>query len=116
MSALIYSKDDLMANFEGDEDILIDLISEFEDKSSNLILDIKVAVETKDADKFKISAHTFKGVVSNFYAEELRLIAYDLEKMGMDKNFTGAIEKIDQLSSLLSKLLIQLAELKQSLK
>jgi HPt (histidine-containing phosphotransfer) domain-containing protein len=89
MTYKTFNSDELMSNFEGDEDILKDLIKEFLSKKDEILAKIEIAIEEKNFSNLKLHAHTMKGVISNFYAESIRLLAYDLEKAGAnseDKN------------------------------
>jgi HPt (histidine-containing phosphotransfer) domain-containing protein len=111
----IYNRDELLANFSGDEEILRDLIEEFVKKSNALILDIEMALKSQDGNLLKLHAHTLKGVVSNFYSEEIRLLAYDLEQFGAQNNFKNAESKLAQLKSKMQELIRELNILQKTL-
>lgn len=111
----IYDKNELISNFTGDEDILKDLIHEFINKSSSLINDVELAITNKNSDHLKLHAHTLKGVISNFYAEEIRLLAYDLEVAGTNKDFTNVDVKLTKIKSLLPELIKELQDLQNTL-
>jgi len=111
----IYDRDELMANFSGDEEILRDLIEEFGKKSDSLILDIENAIKSKDGSLLKLHAHTLKGVVSNFYAEEIRLLAYDLEQSGAKQDFKESDFKLTKLKTMMQELIHELKILQKTL-
>ena len=111
----IFNRDELLSNFSGDEEILRDLIEEFVKKSDALILDVEMALKKQDGNLLKLHAHTLKGVVSNFYAEEIRVLAYDLEQLGALNNFQNADVKLNQLKVLMQELIRELNILQKTL-
>ncbi len=111
----IFNRDELLSNFSGDEEILRDLIEEFVKKSDALIFDVEMALKKQDANLLKLHAHTLKGVVSNFYAEDIRLLAYDLEQLGASNNFQNADVKLNQLKVKMQELIRELNILQKTL-
>lgn len=111
----IYDRDELLSNFSGDEEILRDLIEEFIKKSDSLILDIETALNKQDSQLVKLHAHTLKGVVSNFYAEEIRLLAYELEQLGTKNSLQDGGILLSKLKSLMPQLILELKILQKTL-
>lgn len=104
-----------MNEFNGDEDILLDMINMFQSRFSELLSHIRESILAHDAKKLKMDAHTIKGVLSNFYAEEGRLLAYELEKRGEQSKFDDAILLLNRLENVLQLFLYELNELKTKL-
>lgn len=107
---------ELMENFSGDEDILHDLILEFKSRYGQMLAEIEKSIKNSNFSEIKLHAHTYKGVVSNFYAEKVRLLAFELEKKGSTNDSSDLISIFAQLSQDSRKLIEELDILEQSLK
>lgn len=111
----IFNKNVLLENFAGDEEILKDLIEEFLKKSDTLLANVDNAIKTNNAKDLNLHAHTLKGVVSNFYCEEIRLLAYELEKIGAENRLEVANIAFDKLKIIMPTLHSELKVLGDSL-
>ncbi len=107
-----FNENDLLREFKVEEEILLDMIALFEDGLQGLILPIKEAIHKRDASKLKLNAHTIKGVLSNFYAEEVKNLAQELEKRGEDSAFEGALIILNEMENKIENLLSDLNNLK----
>lgn len=87
-----FSKDDLIAAFEGDKIFLKDSISLLLNNIDRLLQDIENAIEIKDSSKIKVAAHTFRGAISNFYVTSAVKYAELIEK-NADINAFEQIER-----------------------
>jgi HPt (histidine-containing phosphotransfer) domain-containing protein len=105
----------LLNNFNGDEEILLDMISTFEHALENLVNPIRAAINDQDADKLRINAHTFKGIMRSFYVYSGSDVAYELEQRGINNNFDGAYDVLNKLEDHLMILLYELQFLKKDL-
>ena len=105
----------LIEQFEGDEEILQDMIVNFQKSSPVLLEALRSAVKEQDAAKLSLSAHTFKGVFRNFFSEEGSNIAYELEMSGKKSNFENTHSLLKALESQLTLLLEETLVLKKSL-
>jgi HPt (histidine-containing phosphotransfer) domain-containing protein len=99
----------IQEHFEGDEDILSELITEFIIKNTSLINELELAIIDLEFEKIKIQAHTLKGLVSNFYAEEIRLGFFELENRGLRQIDN---DNLTYFKDLKTKFLIMIDELK----
>ena len=102
----------LAANFSGLEDVLMDTIGNFLRLKSSLMQNIQNAIAAKDPKALEIAAHTVKGVVSNFFAESAKSIAWDLEQCGSRGDLSRADSSFIKLSEEIEKLCTALRELK----
>ncbi len=96
--------------FEGMEEIGRDLVTDFLAEAPKILAAIDSAVAKQDGPALEISAHTLKGIVGNFFAEDLERVSYDLEKMGKNKQFTQTAETFQKLKEefeLLRKALVE---------
>ena len=56
----------ILFEFEEDFDIFEELISDYKEQLPEFLQDLKTSIESKDAEKLKITAHTLKGIIGNF--------------------------------------------------
>ena len=69
----------LQEHFQGDEELIGELIEIFAITYPEVITRLEQYVEKSDIENCKLEAHTLKGMISNFFAEDLRLVAFDIE-------------------------------------
>ncbi len=110
-----FNDSSLINHFNGDEEILLDMIVIFKDKLAALLDPIRESIFTRNAEQLRINAHIFKGVMGNFYSEEGRELAFELEKRGKESSFDGALELLNKLENLLQMLLFELKSLVETL-
>lgn len=108
-------RDRLFANFRGDEDILRGLIASFLKSAPAAVQSIAAAIERGDAEALSFDAHTLKGAVSNFYCEEAREAAFELEKIGKSGVLDPAPAALARLRLELDALYAELAGLVSSM-
>ena len=105
----------LLNHFRGDEEILLDMIKAFEEGVDSLINLIREAIETKNADQLRINAHTLKGIMRSFYAEDGSLMAHELEMRGYNSVFDDALEILNRFEDQLMLFLHEIRFLKKDL-
>lgn len=115
MNFYIINESELRANFDGDEDILADLIEEFIKKYPLIMNDLQTSIEDKKFESIKLHSHTLKGVVSNFFAESVRLKFYDIEQAASKHLEADYKNMLNVASDELEKLVEELKELKSTL-
>ena len=89
----LIDREALISQFEGDEEILQEIVMEFIDICPDMLQEIKTAIKNNDSHALHQSAHGFKGAVSNFFAQKVTEQAFRLEQLG--KN--GQVSEADQL-------------------
>jgi len=72
----------MLAELDGDEELLAELIETMRDEAPKLLHEVRVAVEAGDAALLGRAAHTLKGAVSNFGARAAADAALCLERRG----------------------------------
>lgn len=97
-----------LSNFQEIEDLAEEVINSFLINLPLLVEPVKKAIDSDDAVELELTAHTLKGVISNFYAENARLLAAKLEKIGSDKSTKEAAIIYIELKNELDKLTIEL--------
>lgn len=105
----------LLNHFNGDEEILLDMINAFEHALGNLINPIRESINVQDGDQLRINAHTFKGIMKSFYVDMGSEMAQELELRGINSNFEGAYEVLNKLEDQLMIFLYELQFLKKDL-
>ena len=94
---MIINEKELMLHFEGDEELIGELLEVFETSYPETLASLKKSLTEKSIKDLELHAHTMKGMVSNFFSKELKDAAFELEKMGRE----GKIENENQFLEIL---------------
>jgi len=86
-----------MDEFEGDKELLAEVIAGFIEKVNEQIGTIRKALSAGDAETVRNEAHSIKGGASGLTAEDLSKVAAELELKGKSKDLNGAGETLDGL-------------------
>ena len=68
------------------EDFISELIDAFLDDAPNMIQNMQSALDSKDVESFRRSAHSMKSNANTFGATELGALAKELESMAKENN------------------------------
>ncbi len=111
---MIIDKDQFRENFEFfDKEIVLDIINMFVEEYPERMQKIKQNIADKDFDNLKFNAHSLKGVVSNFVAEEARAAAKRLEDKGANKDGSDLDALFADLEQKTQQVIDELNELKK---
>ena len=88
---------ELKTHFDGDEEMISELVEIFDSTYGGILNDTKVAVEGKSFTELEHSAHTLKGMIANFFAEDLKIAAQELETMGRNSELSNAETQLEKL-------------------
>lgn len=99
----------------GDEQLLGEIAGLFLSDYPSLLEQVRDAVKRGDAVALHHSAHTLKGSVANFCAQQPFESAYKLERMGRSANLEGAEETLALLEKQLRDIEPELAALHKGL-
>ena len=94
----------LLSRFEGEADLLRDVVNLFMDDCPKLMDGIRGAVERSDAHGLERAAHKLKGTVANFSARATYDAALRLEVMGREGHIEEAREALTALDAALGEL------------
>jgi CheY-like chemotaxis protein len=94
----------LRARFDGEPELLRDVVSLFLEDCPNLVDGVRRAVERGDAQALERAAHKLKGSVANFAARAAYDAAFRLEVMGREGHLEKAAEALERLESALAEL------------
>ena len=70
-----------------DKETILEIIEIFFEEYPGRVKQLNTAIEKKDSALLRTSAHSWKGVISHFHAEEPRKLAKELEEKGAAKDF-----------------------------
>ncbi len=105
----------LMERVGDSRELLNELIELFLELGPGMFKDIQESVEQGSPDGLQRSAHSLKGAVGNFAAEDTFEASLILETMGRNKNLTGAQEAVKVLHKELNRLFDELTSIKTEL-
>lgn len=88
---------ELKAHFDGDEEMIGELVEIFDSTYGDILNDTKAALEAKSFTELEHSAHTLKGMIANFFAEDLKVAAQELEVMGRNSELNNAETQLEKL-------------------
>lgn len=111
-----FDKSSFLLNFSGIEDVAQNAIENFLATLPELQNSVFKSIQSKNSSELELTAHTLKGVVSNFYAEPSRLLALKLEILGKQNNLSEANYIYSMLTIELSRLSEDLSSLASALK
>ena len=85
--------DKLKEHYDGDIEIIAQLIEIFESSYPESFNALKTALNASDYKSVHLHAHTIKGMLSNFFAEDLRSVAFELEQFGSSESVPNNYEQ-----------------------
>ncbi|MCG6894805.1 MAG: response regulator [Desulfobacteraceae bacterium] len=109
--ALILHKDELLQAFDGELELLKEVVDIFLSDYPRLLHQIETSLRGGDADTLRRAAHDLKGMLKNFQAEEEAELAYQLEKMGKDGIFEDESRRLRRLQTGMLRVKDALSEL-----
>ena len=89
----------LLKAFDGDWNFLKEVVEVFLDDYPRLLDNLRRSFNEGDCDTFMRSAHSLKGMLKNFRAENAAEVAFDLEKKGKDADLNGVQTDIESLAA-----------------
>ncbi|HYJ04261.1 MAG TPA: response regulator [Chthoniobacterales bacterium] len=94
---LLYSREQLISQLDGDEELLSEIVSIFRDDTPTIVQAMGAAVEKSDAPGLAAQAHKLLSSLEVFGAGRARTLALRLEKHGQESDFGGARERFTEL-------------------
>jgi two-component system, sensor histidine kinase and response regulator len=73
---------ELLARVENDRELMRDLLSIFKKEFPQHLHSLRQAVESRDAERVSVAAHTLKGMLLNVAATQAASAAAQLERLG----------------------------------
>jgi PAS domain S-box-containing protein len=97
------------ALLEGDEEVIQIITPLFLAGCDKQVDEIRLAIQNVDAELLYRSAHTFKGLVGNFHAQPIEILAKTIEQKGKHHDFT-------EVDSLFAEIIVLIEPLKVALR
>jgi two-component system sensor histidine kinase BarA len=85
-----FNESELMERVDDDLEFLADTVQMLEADGRALMVELNTAVAAGDAPAIGRTAHTLKGMISNFCAPAVQTLALDVEKAGKAGDAAGA--------------------------
>lgn len=95
-----FDYDALVKKYYDEEEIVIEILKVFLEKTDGLISEILVNIENNDFEAIKFNAHTIKGSSLNINCENIGNAALELELASKENNIEKCKEKYDKLKQL----------------
>ena len=89
--------EELMEIMDDDTDLVRECFNDFIKISPKMLAKIKTSIDTEDAEDLDQFAHKFKGTLKYLAAFPAADLAYELEKMGKEKQFEKANSTLSAL-------------------
>lgn len=96
---------------QDDYDLLVDITQAFLEEMPKMLNELNAALAENDGPAFQRAAHTLKGSLRYFGANEAFELAYELECIGSDRRFDDAFNLLAEMKSLLSQIESELRSL-----
>jgi HPt (histidine-containing phosphotransfer) domain-containing protein len=93
------NRDELLERLGGDEQLVQEVVRLFLDDCPRRLADLKAAVEARDAEQIRTTAHALKGAAGNLSAMALFEAARTLERMAHENQLDAADAVWRQLST-----------------
>src|SRR4051812_26488004 len=97
-----------MEHVDNDVAFLADTVQMLETDGRALMVEVKIAVASGDAPTIGSTAHTLKGMISNFCSPAVQTLALDVEKAGKAGDGAGAAVASAKLEPGLEALIVEL--------
>lgn len=104
MAAQLFDRESALARVGDDEELLSELVKIFLDDYPNNLKAIQVALAEGDSSLLERAAHSLKGAVANFGAEDVVREAFELERKGRAGDLAHANDNLQRLSAVLTQL------------
>jgi HPt (histidine-containing phosphotransfer) domain-containing protein len=101
----LFDEKELLDRVDHDIDFLADTVRMLETDGRALLDEISLAAATGDAPTLGRSAHTLKGMISNFCAPEFHASATQVEKIGKEGDLAPAPAAVAALEAQLDALI-----------
>jgi CheY-like chemotaxis protein len=109
-TTLLFSREELLSQCGGDEELMRELVSLFHDNTPQIVQAIGEAVAKRNGSGLAAHAHKLLSSLGAFGAGRARTLALRLEKQGQENNFGGAKERFVELERETDKIYPALAD------
>ena len=111
----VLDRDGILALMDGSVELLCELVGLFDEERTVALAEIQAALETDDASRLRLAAHSLRGTASHFRHNPTCAAARDLEVMGRSGDLGRARETFAVLVEAAAELQQALNQLKADL-
>lgn len=104
---------ELIARLDNDFELYMELLDLFINDSASLISQIENAINNRDPEALRKTAHTLKGAVANFSAPGAYKAASILEQTGINKELTNAGAQFLKLKTEIDSVIKEMKKISQ---
>ncbi len=104
MAAQLFDRESALARVGDDVELLSELAKIFLDDYPNNLKAIERALAVGDSSSLERAAHSLKGAVANFGAEDVVREAFELERKGRSGDLSHANDNLQRLNLVLEQL------------
>lgn len=108
---MLFDESKLMSHFDNDKEMIGELLEVFESTYEETLGELKSALSESNFKNVELHAHTLKGMIANFFSDDLKESAYQLELSGKNENIEGHASHIENLESKLPQLVSEIEEM-----
>lgn len=94
MEYKLIDKDKLFEHYDGDTEILTELVGIFEETYPETISELKTAISERNFKNIELHAHTLKGMIGNFFDDTLKEKTFLLEKIGREGSGNISVDDV----------------------
>ena len=106
----LFDETELLARVDNDREFLAETVEMLATDGRALMDEVRRATAAGDAQALGRSAHTLKGMISNFCASESQASAFELERLGKSGDLSAAPAVLGKLEAQLESLIAALTE------
>ena len=96
-TVFLHSRAEMLAQCEGDEELMRELVSIFHENTPQIVRSIGDAIEKRDAPALAVNAHKLLSSLGAFGARQAGTLARRLERHGQENDFRGTKERFTEL-------------------
>src|SRR3954467_653182 len=104
----LFDDKELLERVDNDWDFLNETVQMLNTDGRSLMDEVRKAADASDAAALSRSAHTLKGMISNFCAPAAHESAFEVEQLGKGGDLTGAPAAVATLATQLEALISEL--------
>jgi two-component system sensor histidine kinase/response regulator len=104
----LHTRAELLSQCGGDEELVSDLVSIFQENTPQIVRSIGEAIEKHDAPALAGSAHKLLSSLGPFGAKQAGILARRLERHGQENDFRGARERLGTLQRHIDEICVAL--------
>ena len=107
-TSLVFDTVDLLDRYNNNQSIIDEMLALFDEELPEFLIEIEKALETRDSDKLRRSAHSLKGVLQNLSGTSAAEAASSLEMLAKAADFESCLKADEKLKQELKLLDVEI--------